>query len=181
MRRTSPSDWGNSASSWEADGPTPGTVEQRLPTLVAVDVNPIDHHLIRSDWLPVPQDPPDRPSGPQPSSWSIQRSSLSTVVLTFSEPVSFDLDALTLTNLGVDSPNEADRTIDLSTATLVSVGRTVTLQLDPNALSDGVYQLDVGEGINDLQDNPLDGDADGRPGGRRFPNPRQHGQRFLPN
>jgi hypothetical protein len=113
-------------------------------------------------------DPDDLPSGAQPTSWSQQRSTLRTIVLTFDQPMAPITAAdLVLTNLGVDAPNDADVAVPLSDGQLVQAGDTLTINLPvggPGAPADGAYELRVLATAQDPAGQPLDGDGDGTGG-----------------
>ena len=91
-------------------------------------------------------DPDDLPSGPQPTSWMVQRSDLREIVITFdvliTAPTASDL---VLTNLGVNAPVDADMVIPLrdDQLSLSTDAMELRISLDANQLSDGVYQLDL--------------------------------------
>ena len=91
-------------------------------------------------------DPPDLPRGPQPTSWTEQRSEIREVILRFSQPIaSITANDLVLTNLGVHADVDPDLVIALQDQqlTLSPDGLQLTIRFSPGQLSDGVYQLEV--------------------------------------
>ncbi len=91
-------------------------------------------------------DPDDLPSGPQPTSWMVQRSDLREIVITFDVPITPPTASdLVLTNLGVNAPVDADMVISLrdDQLSLSTGGMELRISLDANQLSDGVYQLEL--------------------------------------
>lgn len=95
-------------------------------------------------------DPPDRPSGPQPSSWARQRSQLRQIVVTLGAPISMPAPSeLTLTNLGIDAANDPDQEITLTAGhlSLNNDSTELTLSFDYDELTDGVYQLELSSAV----------------------------------
>ena len=132
------------------DSPTPGDDVALPPKIESIRVNV---GLI---------DPDNLDQGPQPTSWSIQRSDLRNIELSFTRPVIVpSARDLRLVNLGVDAPSEVDVEVVLRDDHLVVDGRTVTLQFASNELPDGVYQLTILSTVTDLNGNPFDGDGNG--------------------
>ncbi len=99
-------------------------------------------------------DPPDLSSGPQPTSWSLQRSSMPIVTLSFDAPITKpSANDFVLTNLGLNASNgsvttgaEAEQAAVIvpmldEQITLSTDGMTVSLAFP--SLDDGVYQLDL--------------------------------------
>ena len=87
---------GDEASNWIAVPPSPGRVGVVSLQVLQVAMNA---------GL---EDPPDLPSGPQPSSWLMQGSALRRLSIQFNAPVLADASDLRLTNLGVNAPLDAD-------------------------------------------------------------------------
>ncbi len=95
-------------------------------------------------------DPDDLPSGEQPSSWSIQRSIVREIVITFDVPITNPTASdLVLTNLGVNAPVDPDTVIGLrdNQLTLSANGQELRISLDADQMSDGVYQLEMSSAI----------------------------------
>ena len=89
-------------------------------------------------------DPPDLPSGAQPTSWAGQRSDILDFVLTFSEDVeNVDATKFTLTNLGVNAPVDPDVEFLLMDSHISHSGSSVTFSFAASELTDGVYHLEV--------------------------------------
>jgi hypothetical protein len=144
--------WGNEAASWIADAPTPGSASN-APEITDVAIN--------ADQI----NPPDLAGkGPQPTSWEDQRSWLTSITVTFNEPVIATADDLVLTNLGQNAPADADTVFDIQPNHLSLSGNVLTLSFAAAELTDGVYQLDVLETVTDLGGAALDGDRDGNGG-----------------
>ena len=110
-------------------------------------------------------DPADLAVGPQPTNWATQRHSLRSIDIEFSEPVVISVDDLALTNLGLNSQNRIIQPVDLTPQQLIVDGDHARLLLDEAQMSDGVYRLTVLPSVVDGAGIPLDGDADGMPGG----------------
>jgi hypothetical protein len=163
LRRVSEADWGNDSASWSADGPTPGSIEAVLPTVVSAEANALDHDLVTSQFFIAPIDPPDLPSGPQPTSWDQQQSYVQTLTVTFSEPVDLELGDFVVTNLGVDAPSDNDVVVDISSATITTIGSVVQIHLPQGLITQGVLQIDI-SAVADYSGNLLDGDGNGVPG-----------------
>jgi hypothetical protein len=72
-------------------------------------------------------DPDPLPAEPAPSDWATQRSSIATIVATFDEPILPNNTAITLTNLGVNAPADADKPIVLDADNFDWSGDTLTL------------------------------------------------------
>jgi subtilisin-like proprotein convertase family protein len=122
------------------------------PTVLAVEFN--------TDLL----NPPNLPSGQQPTNWQLQHSDLRSIIVTFSTAVNVTPDDLRLTNLGVDAPLEDDELIMLTENHLQVSGRRLTLSFGSYELPDGVYSLEILPTVTDLTGLPLDGNGDGTAG-----------------
>jgi hypothetical protein len=145
--------WGNSELSWSTGSPTPG-VFSTGPTLLSITVNGGK------------TDPDDLAGkGPQPTNWQQQRSDIFTVQMIFSEEMEIEPADLTLTNLGVNSPVDADVVVPLSVSQIVKTGNTVTLTFEPDDIPEGVYHLVIADTANSVSGNAFDGDSDGEAGG----------------
>ncbi len=108
-------------------------------------------------------DPDDLPSGPQPTSWSMQRSDLREIVIKFNAPITNPTASnLVLTNLGVNAPLDPDSVIELrdNQLALSSDGMELRISLDANQLSDGVYQLELSSAITGGSPFTITGNAD---------------------
>lgn len=91
-------------------------------------------------------DPPDLPSGPQPTSWAQQRSDIRQVVVNLIAPVSsVAAEDLVLTNLGLDVQADPDVVVPIldEQISLSSDGLRVTISFAAGQLQDGVYQLQL--------------------------------------
>jgi hypothetical protein len=148
LARSLPQQWGAFASSWEADGPSPGS-GGAAPQVVSVTLNESQ------------ADPVDLAKGVQPTSWQQQRSLWTSLQIVFDEPIALSVDDLVLTNLGVNAVTDPNEVIDLSGIQLDVAGNVVTLQFPVNHITDGVYQLEVLATATDGLGNSLDGNADG--------------------
>jgi VCBS repeat-containing protein/T5SS/PEP-CTERM-associated repeat protein len=97
----------------------------------------------------------------QPTTWAEQRSSIASIVVTFSEPMTMDVDDLRLTNLGVNAPQVTDEEFDLQPShfDLNDNNDVLTLSFSPGELDDGVYRIEVLQTATDLAGNALDGDS----------------------
>ena len=108
-------------------------------------------------------DPEDLPAGPQPTSWSRQRSSLREITITLPVPVaSISAADVVLTNLGVDPDQDPDVVVPLrdDQLTLSSDGLTLSITLDADQLGDGVYQLELLPAVTGGESFIIAGDAD---------------------
>lgn len=105
-------------------------------------------------------DPPDLPSGPQPTDWATQRSDIRTIVVTFSENIVATSADFRLTNLGVNADLDPDVVVPLDPGQVNISGDTVTITFPSYELDDGVYQLEVLATVTDDVGNALDGDGD---------------------
>jgi hypothetical protein len=109
-------------------------------------------------------DPPDLPSGAQPTSWSAQRSAVRTIAITFSEAMApIAAGDLRLVNLGVNGPVDADVDVALSDGQLTQDEDTLTIAFTPGQLSDGSYELWVMPSAASMGGAALDGDGAGGP------------------
>ena len=107
-------------------------------------------------------DPEDLPGGPQPSSWSLQRSSLREILFTFDGPINLPTASdIVLTNLGVNADVDPDTVINLrdDQISLSSDSMAVTISLDAGQLTDGVYQLELLGGVTGGDSFTLTGDS----------------------
>ena len=108
---------------------------------------PLDPRISVSPNGPAGQaDPDDLPSGPQPSSWAMQRSSLRELVIDLGGSVaSISADDVVLTNLGVNADTDPDSVVDLrdDQLSLNAAGDILTISLDPDQATDGIYQLEL--------------------------------------
>ncbi len=107
-------------------------------------------------------DPDDLPSGPQPTSWAQQRTSLREVTITLAVPaVNPTAAGIVLTNLGMDADNDPDVVIPLRNdqLTLSSDGRQLRITFDANQLSDGIYKLDLLPSITGGETFSMTGDS----------------------
>jgi hypothetical protein len=125
-------------------------VDTTPPTVVDVTLNAIFG------------DPADLPKGEQPTSWADQRSDISSITVTFSEPIQAaffsDVD---IKHLGIDAPNDPDTFINLDPFDVTHNGNTLTIRFPGEPLPEGVYQLEVYTTIRDFVNLRLDGDGDG--------------------
>ena len=95
-------------------------------------------------------EPADLPSGAQPTSFSVQRSGLFQIVLTFDTPITAPVASdLVLTNLGMIADVDPDVVITLrdEQLSLNSDGLTLTIELDAEQATDGVYQIQLIDNI----------------------------------
>ena len=89
-------------------------------------------------------DPADLASGPQPTSWATQRSSLREIVVDLGRSVAMvNVNDIVLRNLGIDADANTLIALDQEQLNLSADGRQVTLTLMPDQLGDGVYQLEL--------------------------------------
>ncbi|MFT7643326.1 MAG: hypothetical protein ACI9G1_005091 [Pirellulaceae bacterium] len=109
--------------------------------------------------------PADLNKGGQPTSWQTQKSQLQQISIEFNVPVNVALGDFQLTNLGVDAANDVDVVVPLDTAVLVVDGSVVVLQLPAGLMGDGIYQLQIQDGVTSAAGVALDGDDDGAAGG----------------
>jgi hypothetical protein len=151
LRRAAAVQAGNDAASWQADDPTPGSL-QSAPRVMQTEIN-----------VGI-EDPLDLPKGPAPTNWQTQRSLLSTIQLTFSEPVVATAADFVLTNLGVDAGNDPDVVVQLTEQNVVFDGVRVRLTFEQGDLTNGVYELQVLPTLTDFGGVALDGDGDGTEG-----------------
>lgn len=88
-------------------------------------------------------DPDDLAHGPQPTSWSQQRSDLRDIVIDLGAAIeSIPADGIVLTNLGVTgSETPAEVNLRNDQVVLAATGNRITIQLDEAQLADGRYQL----------------------------------------
>ena len=154
LSRLLPAELGFNGSSWVGAPPTPGSFIDH-PIVVSVDIN---------GGI---EDPADLSFVGAPTSWARQRSDIRSLVITFSENVTADLDSLTLTNLGINAPVDADTPIDLQPEHFDLQGNVITLSFDAGFLTPGVYDLRIDATVMDAEGNPLDGNEDGV-GGEAF-------------
>ncbi|MFT7640637.1 MAG: hypothetical protein ACI9G1_002381, partial [Pirellulaceae bacterium] len=111
-------------------------------------------------------DPADLARGPQPTDWQSQRSEFKSIVVTFNENVTMDINDIRLINLGVNAPVDNDSVISLTPDLLTVVDNVATISfLDPRIVTDGVYRLEVLPSATDDFGFALDGDNDGTAGG----------------
>jgi hypothetical protein len=151
LARVLPPGFGMEAAQWIGATPTPGSSQ--------------DHPVVASVVINGGQtDPPDLGGNAQPSSWQLQRSDIRTLVIAFSEPVIVTVDDLTLTNLGLDAPNDEDTPVAVDPAWLTVEGTTATLTFPARQLPPGAYRLQIESSVVDLDGKPLDGNQDGTGG-----------------
>ena len=108
-------------------------------------------------------EPADLPSGPQPTSWSVQRSGLREIVAEFAVPIILPTAAdVTLTNLGLDADNDPDTVIELrdEQISISEDGLVLTISLDPGQLGDGVYQLELAQSVTGADEFVFTGNSD---------------------
>jgi hypothetical protein len=152
LARVFPTSIGDYAASWVGLFPSPGTAF-RLPTVTGFEFN------FGFD------DPADLPAkGPQPSSWSNQRSDIFNMQITLNTVVDIDVADITLTNLGRDADNDADQVIQLDGDNFSINENVVTLDFDLDDLTDGVYEIRIDSSVADAAGNLLDGNDDGTAG-----------------
>jgi len=88
-------------------------------------------------------DPLDLPKCVQPTSWTKQHSSIASIVVTFNEPMTLDVDDIRLTNLGINAPQVVDQVVDLVPGQFNLSGSVLTLSFATGDLDDGVYRIEV--------------------------------------
>lgn len=109
-------------------------------------------------------DPPDLPSGPQPTGWQQQRSDIRSIVVSFDTAIApVTADDLVLTNTGIEAA-DSDQVIPLNDGQMSTDGHKVTITFEPGELPDGVYELRVMPTVTDVVGTPLDGDGNGTAG-----------------
>jgi hypothetical protein len=147
LARLTPEELGTLATSFAADGPTPGTGAVS-PFVVSTQLNSLE------------VDPVDLPKGSQPTDWSQQQSQWSSLDITFNEPTTVSVDDIVLTNLGINASIDADVIVQLDASQLTTTGDTVRIVFDPAVFEDGVYQLEILASATDIGGSPLDGNGD---------------------
>jgi len=110
-------------------------------------------------------DPDNLAKGVAPTTWQIQRSSIESITVHFSENVNATVDDFTLTNLGVNAPVDSDREFSLQPKHFSLSGSVAALRFAPAELADGVYQLSLSDDIANVGGKSLDGDGNGTAGG----------------
>ncbi|MEL6108308.1 MAG: dockerin type I domain-containing protein [Planctomycetota bacterium] len=106
-------------------------------------------------------DPSDLPRGVQPTRWITQRSQISEIVVQLGFPIEVIPDgAITLTNLGI-TDEQSDVGISLSADQLVlsSDGQQITIQMTPEQLDAGRYQLEISSQVTFGDDFTFVGDS----------------------
>jgi hypothetical protein len=153
LTRRSLDQWGNDPLSWGAVPPTPGNVYVGPARVLSVDINALQ------------VDPADLAGkGPQPTSWQQQRSALTDIQIEFTDLVDVEIADFVLTNLGVNSPVDADQVVSLAANHLSVELNVVTLTFDAYELPDGVYRLEILPTATNIDGQPIDGDGDGTEG-----------------
>ena len=110
-------------------------------------------------------DPPDLPSGQQPTSWAQQRSDIRQVVVNLIDPVATVVaDDLLLTNLGVDVEADPDVVVPIldEQISLSGDGLRVTIGFAAGQLQDGVYQLQLQSALTGSAPVVITGDDQNR-------------------
>ena len=130
------------------------TVDDESPDAISPTLGSVELNTNQSD-------PADLLKGPQPVSWSEQRSDILSIELTFSEPMDVQPADFVLTNLGVNAPVDADSVVGLSAANIEINNEVVVLRFASDELLDGVYELEVLPTAADRRGNLLDGDGNG--------------------
>ena len=109
-------------------------------------------------------DPADLPRGTQPTSWSLERSQISQIVIQLGFPIdSIATDAITLTNLGAtDEQDDVVIPLLADQMTLSDDGEQITIEPDIGLMSEGRYQLEVTSEITFADHFTFIGDATNR-------------------
>jgi hypothetical protein len=126
---------------------TVGTQTSHSVTIIDADAQTEDPAVSVSRTGPngVP-DPVDLAKGPQPTSWTLQRSDVREIIVDLSVPItSPTADDLVLTNLGVNAPVDPNFFVPLrdDQLSLSADGLQIRISFDANQLDDGVYQLEL--------------------------------------
>jgi hypothetical protein len=100
-------------------------------------------------------DPPELPSGSQPTSWSRQRSDVRRIEIVFNEAVQAQVTDIRLINLGRNAGQDPQQEIPLTEDHFQLDGASVVLKFDHGELSDGVYAIEIASTVSDLHGNPL--------------------------
>jgi hypothetical protein len=153
LHRVGTSSWGQEATNWFGGDPTPGNGVG--DTLQVSSVR----------WNIGFVDPADLPRGPQPTSWSQQRSDIRNIELVFNGVGDVELEDLRLTSLGINADVDADVPVVLTNDHVSISQNTIQLSFDPYELPSGVYQLSILETATDWNGLPIDGNSNGTPGG----------------
>jgi hypothetical protein len=123
------------------------------PTVIAVTLNGSE------------VDPPDLPSGSQPTSWLVQRSDIKSIQIEFSHEMVIVPGDISLINLGINADSDPDTIVGLTQGQLVIDGNNLSIEFDHDAAPEGVYALEIHASARNVSGIGLDGDANGSSGG----------------